>query len=113
MHHSCGDVTELFPDIIGLGIDIMDAIQPESMDIRFLKREYGRDIVFFGGLGAQSTLPFGTAEDVIREAEETIRILGEGGGYITGPAGSISTDTPMENVSALAEFCMTLKDRGM
>lgn len=113
MHHSCGDITELFPDIVALGIDIMDAIQPESMDIRFLKKEYGRDIVFFGGLGAQSTLPFGTAGDVVREAEETIKILGQGGGYIIGPAGSISTDTPMDNVAALAEFCMALKGRGL
>jgi len=113
MHHSCGDITDLFPDIIDLGVEIIDAVQPESMDIRFLKKEYGRDIIFFGGLGAQSTLPFGTPEDVVNEARNTIGILGKDGGYITGPAGSISTDTPLANVAALAEFCMTLKERGM
>jgi len=106
MHHSCGNIMELFPDIIALGVDIIDAIQPEVMDIGYLKREYGRDIVFFGGIGTQSTLPFGSRSDVIREAGETIRLLGAGGGYVAGPAGAISTDTPIENVAALAEFCM-------
>lgn len=113
MHHSCGDVTDLFPDIIELGIDIMDAIQPESMDVQMLKREYGEDIVFFGGLGAQSTIPFGTPEQVVEEAEEALHTLGQGGGYIIGPAGSISTDTPIENVVALVEFCMKLQERRM
>lgn len=113
MHHSCGNITALFPEIIDLGIDIIDAMQPETMDLAFLKKEYGKDIVFFGGLGAQSTLPYGSVDDVIREAEQTIDLLSRGGGYITGPAGSISTDTPLENVVALAEFCMRLKDRGV
>jgi len=112
MRHSCGDITELFPDIIALGVDIIDAIQPEVMDIRFLKKEYGKDIVFFGGIGTQSTLPFGSVDDVIREAEETIHALGAGGGYVAGPAGAISTDTPIENVASLAAFCMKLKERG-
>ena len=110
MHHSCGDITELFPDIIELGVDIIDAIQPESMDIKYLKKEYGKYIVFFGGLGAQSTLPLGTPKQVIKEAEETLKILGENGGYIIGPAGSISTETPIDNIVALIDFCQRLKE---
>lgn len=110
MHHSCGDITELFPDIIELGVDIIDAIQPESMDITFLKKEYGKDIVFFGGLSAQRTLPLGTPEDVVKEASDTLKILGANGGYIIGPAGSISTETPINNVVSLVEFCMGLKE---
>jgi uroporphyrinogen decarboxylase len=113
MHHSCGDITELFPDIIELGIDIIDAIQPESMDISFLKKEYGKDIVFFGGLGAQSTLPLGTPKQVIDESKKTLKILGENGGYIIGPAGSISTETPMDNIIALINFCIKLKEEGI
>lgn len=113
MHHSCGNITDLFPDLIDLGVDIIDPIQPEAMNIAFLKREYGKDIILFGGLGAQSTLPCGTPQDVIKEVKETIALLGRGGGYITGPAGSISTDTPLDNVIALAEFCMKLKERGI
>ncbi|MGI5977324.1 MAG: uroporphyrinogen decarboxylase family protein [Candidatus Limivicinus sp.] len=112
MHHTCGDVTDLFDDIIDLGVDVLDSIQPESMDIAELKRKYGGRIIFFGGLGAQSTIPNGTPEDVVAEAERAIDILGKNGGYIIGPAGTFSNDTPIENVAALAEFCMQLRERG-
>ena len=105
MHHTCGDITELFPEIIELGVDVIDAMQPEAMDLKFIKKEYGKDIVLFGGLGCQSTIPLGTPEDVVKEAQETLNILGEGGKYILGPAGSIPTEAPVENVIALVGFC--------
>lgn len=111
MHHSCGDVTDVMPEIIELGTEILDAIQPEAMDLAFIKREYGKDLVLFGGLGSQSTIPKGTVGDVLAEAEETLALMGKGGGYIIGPAGSISTDTPMENILALIEFCQNLQRR--
>ena len=113
MHHTCGDVTELMDEIVGLGIEVLDALQPEAMDVRAIKQRYGNDIVLFGGLGAQSTLPKGTPEQVVQEAEATVRVLGENGRYIIGPAGSISTDTPLENIVALVEFCTGLKERGL
>jgi uroporphyrinogen decarboxylase len=109
MHHSCGDITELFPELIKLGVDIVDAIQPEAMDTGFLKKEYGKDIVLFGGLGSQSTIPLGTPEQVICEAKKTLALLGAGGKYIIGPAGSVPTEAPLENVIALVEFCMNLR----
>lgn len=109
MHHSCGDITELFPEIIELGVEIIDALQPEAMDLAFIKREYGKDIVLFGGLGSQSTIPTGTPEQVVKEAEKTLELLGKGGKYIIGPAGSIPSETPLENVIALVEFCKNLQ----
>lgn len=108
MHHSCGDITELMPEIIGLGTEVLDAVQPEANDLAFLKREYGKDITFFGGLGSQSTLPNGTPQQVVEEAQRTLELMGRDGGYIIGPAGSVSTDTPMPNVLALIEFCQSL-----
>jgi uroporphyrinogen decarboxylase len=105
MHHSCGNTTELFPFFINLGIDVFDAMQPEALDIVYIKKEYGKDITLFGGLGSQSTIPLGTPEDVVREAKETRDLLGEGGKYILGPAGSIPTDAPIENVTALIGYC--------
>ena len=60
-----------------------------------------------------SATAFSTPQQVIEEAEETLRILGKDGGYIIGPAGAISTDAPIENVIALVEFCMKLQERGM
>jgi len=105
MSHSCGDTTELFPDLIELGVDVSDPLQPEVMDLGFIKREYGRDIVLFGGLGCQSTLPYGTPDEVVSETRARWRLLGEGGGYILGSAGSIPTDVPIENVVALFDCC--------
>ena len=105
MIHSCGDIIELIPDLIELGVDIIDPIQPEVMDISFLKKEYGKYVTFFGGLGSQSTIPRGTPDDVSKEFEQHIKILGTGGGCIIGPAGALPTDTPMENVTKLIECC--------
>lgn len=109
MHHSCGDVTELMPEIIELGTAVIDAMQPEAMDLAFIKRTYGDKIVLFGGLGSQSTLPNGTPQQVVEEARSTLALMGEGGRYIIGPAGSISNDTPLENILALIDFCQSLE----
>lgn len=102
--HSCGDITELFPDLIGLGIDVVHPIQPEVMDVALIKREYGKHIVLYGGLGCQSTIPLGTVAEVLSEAKERLKLLGRGGGYIFGPAGAIPTEAKIENVVALVEF---------
>jgi uroporphyrinogen decarboxylase len=108
MAHSCGDNTLLFPDLIELGVDIFDPLQPEVMDVSLIKKEYGKDLVLFGGLGSQSMIPLGTPEAVLQEAKERLALLGEGGKYLLGPAGSIPTEAPIENVVALVEFCKNL-----
>ena len=105
--HTCGDVVELFPDIIELGVEVVHAIQPEAMDIAMLQREYGKDITMYGGIGTQSTLVFGTPKDVEAEARARLKTFREGG-YILGPAGAISTDAKLENVIALVDFAMSL-----
>ena len=66
-----------------------------------LKREFGRHVTFFGGINCQSTLPFGTPEDVRKEVRERIRVLGRDGGYICGPDHSIQGNMPPENIIAL------------
>lgn len=103
--HSCGDITELFPDLIEMGVDVIDPIQPEVMDLNFIKKEYGRDVVLFGGVGCQSTIPLGTPEQVVQECKEKLSLLGEGGKYIFGPSGSVSNEVPIENIIALIKFC--------
>jgi uroporphyrinogen decarboxylase len=108
MSHSDGNITEVFPDLIELGVDVSDPTQPEAMDLVFIKKEYGKDIVLFGGLGCQSTIPLGTPKDVVDEAKETLSLLGEGGKYILGPSGAVPTETPIENIVALIEFCKEL-----
>jgi len=105
--HTCGDNTELFPDIIELGVEVVHPIQPEAMDVVMLQREYGKDISMYGGIGTQSTLVYGTPADVVAEANARLETFRDGG-YILGPAGAISTDAKMENVIALTDFVMSL-----
>jgi uroporphyrinogen decarboxylase len=81
-------------------------MQPEVMDVELIKREYGKDLVFYGGMGSQSTIPLGTVKDVLDEAKRRIEILGHNGGYIFGPAGAIPAEAKIENVMAMVEFAM-------
>jgi len=104
--HTCGDITEIFPDIIEIGVEVVNPIQPEVMDIHRIKREYGKYLTFYGGMGCQSTLPFGMVQDVIDEVKDRIRTIGKDGGYILGPAGAISCDAKPENVFKLVELCI-------
>lgn len=97
-HHSCGDLTEIIPDFIELGVDILNPFQPESMDVFTLKEEYGKYITFHGGVSEQKTLAFGTPDEVERETREKISRLGKGGGYILGPSQEITRDVPFENI---------------
>lgn len=112
MQHSCGDISELIPVLIEMGVDIVDAMQPESMDIFKLKEKFGKDIVMFGGIGSQSVIPCGTPEEVIADAERTLEVMGKNSKYLIGPAGSIPTEAPIENVVAFVEYCKALKEKG-
>jgi len=101
--HSCGDVDELFPDLIEAGLDVFNPFQPEVMDVYEVKRLYGDRLSFLGGMSIQRVMPFGTPDDVRREAERLIREIGRGGGYILAPSHAIPRDVPVENILALVE----------
>ena len=100
--HSCGNITEILPDLIDIGVQVVHPLQPEAMDVRFCQREYGEQLTFWGGLGSQSTLPRGTPEDVRREVGSRLELF-KGGGYILAPAGAAPAETPPENISAIVE----------
>ncbi len=104
MMHSCGSVYDLIPDFIEAGFDILNPVQCSAakMDPRVLKREFGRQIVFWGGgVNTQQTLPFGTPEDVYREVRERIEIFSEGGGFVFDTVHNIQGNTPTENLLAM------------
>ncbi len=103
MLHSCGDTHEIQPTFIEMGLDILDAMQPEppGMDLPEIKRLYGDRLTFCGLISTQRTLPHGTAEDVRAEVRQRIEVMGKGGGYICAPAHCIQPDTSLENVLAL------------
>ena len=106
--HSCGDITEILPDLIEIGVSAISPLQGEVFDFEVLKREYGRDLSFWGGVSTQQTLPYGTPEDVIAEAKRAVRVLGRGGGYILAPSHEIQGDVPAENIQALIDFAQGL-----
>ena len=101
--HMCGDNHEVIPDLIEVGLDCMESCQPECMDIYALKKAYGRDIRFWGGLGVQQLLPFGTPEEIRLEAMKLKQEMAVGGGYILSPAKPPDAKTPIENIAAFIE----------
>jgi uroporphyrinogen decarboxylase len=102
MIHSCGDVDELFNDLVGIGLDCFNPFQPEVMDVEALLREYRGSLAFYGGMSTQRTLPFGTIDDVVRETEHLLSI-GADGGYIFSPAHAVPGDVCLENMLAFIE----------
>lgn len=109
MLHVCGNAAPAVPDLIECGLDCLESLQPEAMDVYALKREYGKDLRLWGGLGSQSTL-LSTPEAVRQEVRRLKRELGRGGGYILNGAKSIGTmsDTPIPNVIAYLEEALNL-----
>jgi uroporphyrinogen decarboxylase len=105
MLHSCGGVRDLIPDLIAAGVDVLDPIQIQArgMEPAALKADYGHALSFHGAIDTQTTLPFGTPDDVRREVRERVAVLGAGGGYILAPTHNVQPDTPLENVLAMYE----------
>ncbi len=100
--HSCGHITEIIPDLIDLGLDVLNPVQPQAMDIDFLGKNYGGKICFHGGLDVQETIPHGTPADIDNEVKHFINVLGtQDGGYIPGTSHTILPDTSVENIEAL------------
>lgn len=105
--HCCGNCSELIPDLIEIGSDLLNPMQPEAMDVDWLKREFGRDIAFYGGMGVQGVLPNGTPEQVRQVARHRLETLGRGGGFVFGSGSSVTADTPIENALACVEVAMS------
>jgi len=86
-----------------LGVDAFNPFQPEVMDVFEIKRQYGRDLTFYGGISIQRTLPFGTVPQVRDEVRRLIDLVGESGGYIASPSHDIPGDAKPENIAAMIE----------
>jgi uroporphyrinogen decarboxylase len=103
--HSCGDVDELFDDLIEIGVNCFNPFQPEVMDIYSLLPRYRGRLTFHGGLSTQRILPYGTVEDVRCETRRLLD-LGAEGSYILAPAHDVEGDVPLENMLAFIEEAM-------
>jgi uroporphyrinogen decarboxylase len=102
-YHSDGVIAPIIPELIEIGIDVLNPIQPACMDPAQVKHEYGDRLCFWGSIDEQRTLPFGTPADVQCETLERLRTVGKGGGLILGPTHLVQLDTPMENFWAMHE----------
>jgi uroporphyrinogen decarboxylase len=101
--HSCGQVEELFPDLIDAGVDVFNPFQPEVMDVEAMKTRHGARLTFFGGISTQKTLPYGTPAQVRAEVERLIERIGRDGGYIAAPAHDVPKDAKAENIAAMMD----------
>ena len=101
--HSCGHIMPIIKDLIELGVDILHPIQPETMDIFMLKRNYGSNITFCGGVSTQRLLPYGKPEDVRANVKMLKEVMGKNGGYILDTGIQINPDIPIENIIALID----------
>ncbi|MBK8047830.1 MAG: hypothetical protein IPK16_12285 [Anaerolineales bacterium] len=102
-YHSDGDIYPIIPDLIEIGLDVLNPIQPACMDPAQLKRDYGDKLCFWGSIDEQHTLPFGTPADVRNEILTRLKTIGRQGGLILGPTHHVQLDTPMENFWAMVE----------
>jgi len=97
--HSCGCLKEIMEDIVELGVDVLDPIQPAANDIFLMKRQYGDKISFMGGLDTQTYLTFGTPQEVYEKTLEVLEVMSKNGGYIAAPSHTITI--PDENRKAM------------
>jgi len=101
--HSDGDVTSIIDDLIELGVTILNPVQPLIVNPAELREKYGENLSFYGTIDVQKTLPFGSVEDVKKEAMDHIKACGYNGGLIVAPSHTILPGIPIENILAISE----------
>jgi len=104
-YHSDGNIIEIIPELIEIGVDIINPIQPECADPVEIKKLYGDKLVLDGTIGTQTTLPFGTPADVRELIRERKKTLGQDGALIISPTHLVEPEVPIDNVIAFYEEC--------
>jgi uroporphyrinogen decarboxylase len=99
-YHSDGNPSAIIDELIEIGVTVLNPIQPECMNPAEVKKKYGDRLAFWGTMGVQSTLPFGTPEDVRAEVKLRMQTIGSGGGFLLGPSHMIEPEVPWENIIA-------------
>ncbi|MGD2156895.1 MAG: uroporphyrinogen decarboxylase family protein [Anaerolineales bacterium] len=102
-YHTDGNVMPIIPELIEIGIDVLNPIQPASMDPAEIKKQFGDKLCFWGSIDEQHTLPFGSPSDVQAEVLERLKTVGKNGGLILAPTHHVQLDTPLENFWAMVD----------
>lgn len=108
-YHSDGNVEGLIPELIEVGIDVLNPVQPECMNPAKIKQEYGDKLAFLGTISVQRTMPFGSPQDVSQEVKTRIETVGYDGGLILAPSHVLEPEVPFENIKAFFETVDSMK----
>lgn len=103
LYHSDGNIQQVIPDLIEIGVDILNPVQPECMDPIILKELYGDNLSFWGTLGTQTTLPFGTPEQIRETCKNLIEKVGKGGGLLLAPTHMVEPEVSWDNLQAFID----------
>ena len=98
--HCCGNIEDILGEFVDIGVDCWNTVQPEIYDLAKLKKEYGKDLAFYGGISNQGFLPYATPDEVEKKCLEVLEIM-KGGGYILSPTHNLTPDIPAENAFAV------------
>ncbi|TET34321.1 MAG: hypothetical protein E3J69_06350 [Anaerolineales bacterium] len=102
-YHTDGNVYPIIPDLIEIGIDVLNPIQPASMNPAQIKDQFGEKLCFWGSIDEQHTLPFGSPDDVRAEVHKRLQTIGRDGGLILAPTHHVQLDTPLDNFWAMVD----------
>lgn len=111
-YHGDGNLQKIIPDLIEIGVEILNPIQPECMDPAEIKRKYGDKLSFWGTLGTQTTMPFGTPEEVKETCIKIIMEVGKGGGLLLAPTHLLEPEVPWENIEAFVDTVRQFNEKG-
>jgi uroporphyrinogen-III decarboxylase len=104
--HSCGNIGAILEDLVEIGVDIINPVQPRALDPVYVKEQFGDPLCLFGTIDVQDTLPFGTPQDVADEVKKRILNLASGGGLILAPAHTVLSQVPLDNFIAFIDAAM-------
>ena len=103
IQHCCGDIRLIMSDLVDMGLDVYNTVQPEIYDLKKLKAEYGKHLTFYGGISTQQFLPMAGVSECREKALDILDVMGRDGGYIFSPTHAVTPDIPVENVLALVD----------
>ena len=104
-YHSCGYIEPFIPHLIEVGVDVLNPVQPECMDVEKILKEYGDRLSFHGTIGTQSVMPFGTPQEVRDNVKRNLDLAGDKGGLFVAPSHLLEPEVPWENIKAYVDAC--------